>query len=157
VFGRLLQQSGPYGLDRGDERRYLRDTDPMNISRRGCRRNLWSVVRPNFCPAATHLRHLSALAVHGSAACAFFAAHRATRDTGQKRRRCSEQKEDCDDAGEAAHRQIQYIALNAEFGADGVGDGVGVVAHEGFGFSFDHDAGEGLGAAVANDDAAGIG
>ena len=46
---------------------------------------------------------------------------------------------------------------DAEFGADGVGDGVGVVAHEGFGFGFDHDAGEGFGAAVTDDDAAGVG
>ena len=45
----------------------------------------------------------------------------------------------------------------AEFGADGVGDGVGVVVHEGFGFGFDHDAGEGFGAGVADDDAAGVG
>ena len=49
------------------------------------------------------------------------------------------------------------LQLDAEFGADGVGDGVGVVAHEGFGFGFDHDAGEGFGAGVADDDAAGVG
>ena len=48
-------------------------------------------------------------------------------------------------------------APGAEFGADGVGDGVGVVVHEGFGFGFDHDAGEGFGAGVADDDAAGVG
>jgi hypothetical protein len=30
--------------------------------------------------------------------------------------------------------------LDSEFGANGVGYGVGVVAHEGFGFGFDHDA-----------------
>ena len=47
--------------------------------------------------------------------------------------------------------------LNAEFGADGVGDGVGVVGHGGVVFGFDHDAGEGFGAAVTDDDATGSG
>ena len=53
------------------------------------------------------------------------------------------------------HASIEV--LDAEFGADGVGDGVGVVVHGGFGFGFDHDAGQGFGAAVADDDAAGVG
>ena len=42
----------------------------------------------------------------------------------------------------------------SEFGADGVGDGVGVVAHEGLGFGLDHNASEGFGTGVADDDAA---
>jgi hypothetical protein len=132
----------------------LRDTDPLNIRRRSCRRNLRSVIRANLRPTATHLHHLTALVVHGSAACTLFAAHRATRHTGHKRRRYCEQKKDCDDAGKTAHRQIYYIASDAEFRADGVGDGVGVVAHERFGLGFDHDAGESFCAAVADDDAA---
>ena len=48
-------------------------------------------------------------------------------------------------------------ALYAEFGADGGGDGLGVVAHERLGFGLDHDAGESFGAGVADDDAAGVG
>jgi len=40
--------------------------------------------------------------------------------------------------------------------ADGCGDGFGVKAHGGFGFGFDHDASQGLGAGVADDDAAGV-
>jgi hypothetical protein len=31
--------------------------------------------------------------------------------------------------------------LDADFGSDCVGDGLGVVAHEGLGFGFDHHAG----------------
>src|ERR1017187_10387632 len=46
--------------------------------------------------------------------------------------------------------------LYAEFVVDGLGDGGGVVAHLGFAFGFDHDAGEGFGAGVADDYAAGI-
>ena len=41
--------------------------------------------------------------------------------------------------------------LDAEFGADSVGDGVGVKAHERLRFGFDHDSGESFGAAVADD------
>ena len=52
---------------------------------------------------------------------------------------------------------MRAARLDAEFGADGGGDGVGVVAHAGLGFGLDHDAGEGLGAGVADDDAAGVG
>ncbi len=132
----------------------MRDTDPMNIRCRGCRCNLRSVIRANLRPTATHLRHLSALVVHGTAACTLFRAHCTTRDTGHKGRRYCEQKKDCDEAGKTAHRQIQYIASDAQFSTDSVGDSVGVVSHEGFGLGFDHDAGEGFGTAVADDDSA---
>ena len=53
-------------------------------------------------------------------------------------------------------RSEKFFALHAEFGADGVGDGVGVALHGGFVFGFDHDAGQRLGAGVADDDAAGV-
>ena len=46
------------------------------------------------------------------------------------------------------------VALDAEFVADGGGDGVGVTVHRLFAFGFDHDARQGFGAGVANDDAA---
>jgi hypothetical protein len=49
------------------------------------------------------------------------------------------------------------VALDAEFRADGVGDGGGVVVHGFGGFGFDHYAGEGFGAGVADDYAAGGG
>ena len=44
--------------------------------------------------------------------------------------------------------------LVAQFGADSVGDGVGVAAHQRFRFSFDHDLCQSFRAAVADDDAA---
>jgi hypothetical protein len=49
---------------------------------------------------------------------------------------------------------VPYPNLKPQFGSYGVGDGVGVVAHEWFGLGLDHDAGEGFGSAVADDDAA---
>src|SRR6185437_12268150 len=52
---------------------------------------------------------------------------------------------------------VVVASLRTQFGADGIGDGGGVVVHVGFGFGFDHDAGEGFGAGVADDDAAGFG
>ena len=53
--------------------------------------------------------------------------------------------------------QAAGVDLDAKLGADGSGDGGGVVVHEGLGFGLDHDAGEGLSAGVADDDAAGVG
>jgi hypothetical protein len=53
--------------------------------------------------------------------------------------------------------QAAGVDLDAKLGANGSGDGGGVVVHEGFGFGLDHDAGEGLSAGVADDDAAGVG
>ncbi len=46
--------------------------------------------------------------------------------------------------------------LDPKLSADGVGDGLGVALHGFVAFGFDHDAGQGFGAAVADDDAAGV-
>jgi hypothetical protein len=48
------------------------------------------------------------------------------------------------------------VSLDSELGANGVCDGVRVMAHRVFRFCFDHDSGQCFGAAVANDDAPGI-
>ena len=62
--------------------------------------------------------------------------------------------------GRAAHscrrisRREILTASHAQFVADGVGDGVGVVVHLRLGFGLDHDAGQRLGSGVADDDAA---
>ncbi len=50
------------------------------------------------------------------------------------------------------HRKLP----DAEFVADGVGDNGGVVVHGLFGFGFNHDAGQGFSAGVADYYAAGI-
>lgn len=49
--------------------------------------------------------------------------------------------------------KVQLVCLATEFGANGVGYGISVVAHQGLGLGFDHDAGEGLCAGVTNDNA----
>ena len=77
--------------------------NPMNRHYQRCRRNLWAVIRPDLSLAATHLRHLSALPVHRSAAGALLMAHRHTRQTGHDGRGCGEQKKDRDNAGKTAH------------------------------------------------------
>lgn len=43
---------------------------------------------------------------------------------------------------------------DTEFGTDGIGNSIGVMAHEGLGFGFDHHAAKCFRAAVADDDAA---
>lgn len=72
--------------------------------------NLRVLVCPKLRPAATHLRHLAAITVHGTAAGGFLMAHRATRHTGQNRRCREKQEQECDDAGEALH-PISSISL----------------------------------------------
>ena len=61
------------------------------------------LVRPNFCPAATDLRHLSAVAVHGTAAGTLFEAHRVARHTSEDGRCGREQEQKRDNTSEAAH------------------------------------------------------
>ena len=46
--------------------------------------------------------------------------------------------------------------LDAEFGTDGGGYELGVVAHGWLALGFDHDSGQGFGAAVADDYATGV-
>jgi hypothetical protein len=65
--------------------------NPMNGNCRRYRRNLGAVIRPNLSLAATHLRHLSALPMHRSAAGTLLMAHRHTRQTGHNGRGCGEQ------------------------------------------------------------------
>ena len=84
--------------------------NPVDIGRRSYSRNLRSLICPNLALAATHLFHVAALPVHCAAASAFFMAHHHTRQAGHNGRGCSEQKDDCDDAGKTAHHSIQYTS-----------------------------------------------
>ena len=54
-------------------------------------------------------------------------------------------------------RGFMWCGLDAEFRADGLGYGFGVVLHLGGVFGFDHYAGERFGAGVADHYAAGVG
>ena len=52
--------------------------------------------------------------------------------------------------------EAESTYLAPQFGADGFGDGFGVMAHGGLALGFNHDAGEGFGAAVTDNYAAGV-
>jgi hypothetical protein len=102
VLNRYPERNGWEGLNQCRKRCQLRYAYPMHVCCGGLRRNLRRFIRPNLRPAAAHFFHLSALPVHRTTACTFFAAHRGTGHAGQHRRNGSEQKEDRDDAGESA-------------------------------------------------------
>jgi hypothetical protein len=91
------------GVDRGGKHGQMREANPVNIDSWGCRRNLWGFLCSNFSSAAAHLRHLSALTVHCTAASTLLTAHHHARYTGHDRRGCGEQKKDCNDAGDTTH------------------------------------------------------
>ena len=94
-----------HGRRRHHEHQLLRQY-PLHARRNeGCG-HLRGFVSPNFGPAATHLLHLTALPVHGAAACAFLTTHRTSRDAGQHRSRCCEQKEDRNESGETTHDAV---------------------------------------------------
>jgi hypothetical protein len=69
----------------------MRHANPLDIGCGGCRCDLRSLIRPNFRPAAAHLRHISALPVHCPAASTFLAAHGHPCHAGQNWGRCGEQ------------------------------------------------------------------
>ena len=52
------------------------------------------------------------------------------------------------------HFPVLWPELESEFRANCVRNRFGMVAHEGFGLGFDHNASESLGSAVTDDDAA---
>ena len=82
----------------------------MKLDRGSRRCNLRVLVGPKLRPAATHLRHLAAVAVHGMAADAFLMAHRAAGHAGQNRRCREKQEQDRDDIGETTHTSNQSIS-----------------------------------------------
>jgi hypothetical protein len=87
MFGRNMKEEWKNCMDGYNRRRQPVDHCPVNIDCLSLCRNLRVVVGPDLCPAATRLRHLSAVAVHGTAAGILLAAHRAFRHTGQNGRR----------------------------------------------------------------------
>ena len=97
-------------MNQGRKRGQVRHTNPLDIGCRGCRRNLRSLIRPNFFPAATHLSHLSALPVHCLAASTFLMAHDHTRHTGHNRSGGGKQQKDRNDTGETTHDSVQYTS-----------------------------------------------
>jgi hypothetical protein len=107
IFGHLRER-GCRSLHRSYRRRKVSNGDPLNIWCRRCRRNLRGIIRPDFSPAATGLRHLSALPVHGAAACTFFVAHRTAGYAGHHWRNCNDQKNDCNETGKTAHACLKY-------------------------------------------------
>ena len=86
----------------------LAHANPLDIGCRGGRRNLWSLICPNFSPAAAHLLHVSALPVHCTAAGTFLVTHDHIRQTGHDWSGCGEQQENGDETGKAAHWYLQY-------------------------------------------------
>jgi hypothetical protein len=103
MLGRNIEEGRWHCVESDDPWCKPVDDCPVKIDGRGLRRNLRVLVGPNLCPAATHLLHLSAVAMHGAAAGAFLAGHRAARHTGQNGRCRGQQDQERDDAGKAAH------------------------------------------------------
>jgi hypothetical protein len=101
----------------GDERWYQPINDgPMKLDGGSRRCNLRVLVRPNLCPAATRLRHLSAVAVHGAAAGALLMAHRSTGNARHDGGSRGEQKQERDDAGQALHTAFSISLGTLLFG-----------------------------------------
>ena len=86
----------------------MRHANPLDIGRGDCRRNLRRLIRPNFRPAAAHLRHISALPVHCLAASTFLMTHDQIGQASHNGCCCGEQQEDCNDAGETTHSYFKY-------------------------------------------------
>jgi hypothetical protein len=80
--------------------------NPLHIGCRCHRRDLWCFFGTNFRPAATHLFHPTALAVHCLAASTLLMTHHYVRYTCHHGRGCGEQEEDCDETGKTAHRNL---------------------------------------------------
>jgi hypothetical protein len=83
--------------------RQVRDENPLDMNCRGYGCDLRRFVGANFRLAATHLLHVPALTVHGTAAGALFVAHGYAGQAGHNGSGCGEQEEDRDDAGETTH------------------------------------------------------
>ncbi len=111
VFG-CPQRSACDGQSRRDLQRRLSDDHPLNIDCRGRRRDLRNLSRSNCRPATTHLCHLSALSVHGAAACILLATHRSARNACQDRGNCSEHEKNRDETGETTHCCSEYKRWN---------------------------------------------
>ena len=79
-------------MDGDNRRRQPVNHCPVKIDRLNLRRNLRVVVDPDLRPAATRLRHLPAIAVHGTAAGFLLPAHRAARHAREDRRRAGKQQ-----------------------------------------------------------------
>ena len=108
VLNRHKPDGRGYEVNRSAERGQVCHANPLDIGGRGCCGNLRCVICPNFRPAATHPFHVSALAVHCTAASAFLMVLDYTRQASHNGRGCGQQQEDCNDAGETAHDSVQY-------------------------------------------------
>jgi hypothetical protein len=80
-----------YEVNRSGKRGHVGHANPLNMDRRGRCRNLGSLIRPNLGPAATHLLHVAALPVHGTATSTFLMTHHHVGYTGHNWRGCGEE------------------------------------------------------------------
>ena len=64
-----------YEANRSRKRRHVCHANPLNMDCQGRCRNLRSLICPDLSPAATHLFHVAALPVHGTAASTFLMTH----------------------------------------------------------------------------------
>jgi hypothetical protein len=80
-----------YEVNWSGKRRHPSHANPLNIDCRERRRNLRSLICSNLSPAATHLFHVAALPVHGTAASALLMTHRHVGYTGHNWRGCGEE------------------------------------------------------------------
>jgi hypothetical protein len=94
MFGRNMEEEWRNCMDCYNRWRQPVDHGPVNIDCLSLCRNLRVVVGPDLRPAATRFRHLSAVAVHRTAAGILLAAHCATGHAGKNRRCCSEQEQE---------------------------------------------------------------
>ena len=80
-----------YEVNRSGKRGHVCHANPLNMDPRGRSRNLRSLICPHFSPAATHLFHVSALPVHGTAASTFLMTHHHIGYTRHNWRGCGEE------------------------------------------------------------------
>ena len=73
------------------------------VDRRGMGRQLRVLICVGFRSAATHLRHIAAIALHLAATGALFPRHGALCHTREQGSCAREQEQDRDEAGQAAH------------------------------------------------------
>jgi hypothetical protein len=110
-------------LDFGNKRLKPIDYRKVKVDRRSGGCSLRMLVSPDLGPAAAHLLHAVALPVHGTAAGAFFLAHRTICHAGHQGRCGQEQNEDREDASQTAHADFSiclplptmWRSINGEF------------------------------------------
>ena len=102
-------------MNLGHEAGQVRDEDPLDMNCRGYGGDLRRFVGANFRLAATHLFHVPALTVHGTAAGALFVAHGYAGQARHNWSGCGEQEKDGDDAGETTHDCLQYTSDGSGF------------------------------------------